>query len=91
MCCHMSVRGSIRTFLAAGLGLFMLSGVSAQDITVTEQSFGCILDWPKVRNTYFKHSDPKKLKEAMHIFRDSVPDKEFQSAPSSSWFRLKPW
>jgi hypothetical protein len=63
--------------LAAGLGLFMLSGASAQDITVTEQSFGCILDWPKVRNTYFKHNDPKKLKEAMRIFRDSVPDKEY--------------
>ncbi len=77
MCCHMSVRVGIRTFLAAGLGLFMLSGVSAQDITVTEQSFGCILDWPKVRNTYFKHSDPKKLKEAMRIFRDSVPGKEY--------------
>ncbi len=66
-----------RSILAAGLGLFMLSGVSAQDITVTEQTFGCILDWPKVRNTYFKHDDPKKLKEAMRIFRDSVPDKEY--------------
>ncbi|MBX3329508.1 MAG: hypothetical protein KF722_03835, partial [Nitrospira sp.] len=50
-----------RSILAAGLGLFMLSSVSAQDITVTEQTFGCILDWPKVRNTYFKHDDPKKL------------------------------
>lgn len=66
-----------RTILAAGLGLFMLSGASAQDITVTEQTFGCILDWPKVRNTHFKHDDPKKLKEAMRIFRDSVPDKEY--------------
>ena len=77
MCYRMSVRVGIRTFLAAGLGMFMLSGVSAQDITVTEQTFGCILDWPKVRNTYFKHSDQKKLKEAMRIFRDSVPDKEY--------------
>jgi len=66
-----------RTILAAGLGLFIVSGASAQDITVTEQTFGCILDWPKVRNTYFKHDDPKKLKEAMRIFRDSVPDKEY--------------
>ena len=45
--------------------------------TVSEQTFGCILDWPKVRNTRFKHSDPEKLKEAMRIFRDSVPDKEY--------------
>ena len=63
--------------LATGLGFSMLSSASAQDITVTEQTFGCILDWPKVRNTYFKHSNPEKLKEAMRIFRDSVPDKEY--------------
>ncbi len=73
----LSVRLLKRSILAAGLGLFTLSGVSAQDITVTEQTFGCILDWPKVRNTYFKQDDPKKLKEAMRIFRDSVPDKEY--------------
>jgi hypothetical protein len=77
MCYRTSVRVGIRTFLAAGLGLSMLAGVSAQDITVTEQTFGCILDWPKVRNTYFKHDDPKKLNEAMRIFRDSVPNKEY--------------
>jgi hypothetical protein len=74
---RLSVRLLRRSILAAGLGLFTLSGVSAQDITVTEQTFGCILDWPKVRNTYFKQDDPKKLKEAMRIFRDSVPDKEY--------------
>lgn len=77
VCYHVCVAVCRRTLLAAGLALFMLSGVSAQDITVTEQTFGCILDWPKVRNTYFKHSDPKKLKEAMHIFRDSMPDREY--------------
>ena len=32
---------------------------------------------PKVRNTRFKHADPEKLKEAMRIFRDCVPDKEY--------------
>jgi hypothetical protein len=55
----------------------MLYSASAQDISVSEQTFGCILDWPKVRNTRFKHSDPEKLKEAMRIFRDSVPDREY--------------
>jgi hypothetical protein len=55
----------------------MVSSVSADDIVVSEQTFGCILDWPKVRNTRFKHADPEKLKEAMRIFRDSVPDKEY--------------
>ena len=63
--------------LVAGLGFCMVSGVSAEDMAVSEQTFGCILDWPKVRNTRFKHSDPEKLKEAMHIFRDRIPDKEY--------------
>jgi hypothetical protein len=74
---QMSVWVCTRTLLAAGLGFSLLYSASAQDITVSEQSFGCILDWPKVRNTRFKHSDPEKLKEAMRIFRDSVPDKQY--------------
>ena len=75
--CQISVWMCTRTLLAATLGFSMLYSASAQDITVSEQTFGCILDWPKVRNTRFKHSDPEKLKEAMSIFRDSVPDKEY--------------
>ena len=75
--CRLSVCVFTRSVLVAGLGLSMLYSASAQDLTVTEQTFGCILNWPKVRNTYFKHSDPGKLKEAMRIFRDSVPDKEY--------------
>jgi hypothetical protein len=75
--CHMSVWTGIWTLLVTGFVFSMSSGASAQDITVTEQTFGCILDWPKVRNTYFKHDDPKRLKEAMRIFRDRVPDKEY--------------
>lgn len=67
--------------LAAGLGLGMLSSASAQDPLqdglVSEQTFGCILDMPKVRNTRLKHADPQKLKEAMRILRDSVPDQEY--------------
>ena len=74
---RMSVWAGTRTLLATGLGLSMLLSAAAQELTVTEQTFGCILDWPKVRNTRFKHSDPAQLKEAMRIFRDSVPDKEY--------------
>lgn len=55
----------------------MPAGASAEDVSVSEETFGCILDWPKVRNTRFKHADPEKLKEAMRIFRDSVPDKDY--------------
>jgi len=75
--CQISVWVCTRTLLAAGLGFSMLSSAWAQDITVSEHTFGCILDWPKVRNTRFKHADPEKLKEAMRILRDSVPDKEY--------------
>jgi len=55
----------------------MVYSASADDIAVSEQTFGCILDWPKVRNTRIKHADPKKLNEAMRIFRDSKPDREY--------------
>ena len=65
------------TLLPIGLVFSMFAGASAEDISVSEQNFGCILDWPKVRNTRFKHADPEKLKEAMRILRDSVPDKEY--------------
>jgi len=75
--CQRSLWMCTRTLLVAGLGFSMLYGASAQDLTVSEQTFGCILDWPKVRNTRFKHADQEKLKEAMRIFRDSVPDKEY--------------
>src|SRR5262249_17395093 len=75
--CDISVGVCTGTLLAVGLGFSPLSSASAQDLTVTEQTFGCILDWPKVRNTRLKHADPEKLKEAMHIFRDSLPDKEY--------------
>ncbi|BFU96275.1 MAG: conserved exported protein of unknown function [Nitrospira sp.] len=63
--------------LAAVFDASMPAGASAEDVTVSEETFGCILDWPKVRNTRFKHDDPEKLKEAMRIFRDSVPDKDY--------------
>src|SRR5947208_16140261 len=63
--------------LVAGLGFCIVSSASADDIAVSEQTFGCILDWPQVRNTRIKHSDPEELKEAMRIFRDSLPDREY--------------
>lgn len=67
----------MRSVLVTGLVLSMLHSASAQDMTATEQTFGCILDLPKIRNTYFKHSDPAKLKEAMRIFRESMPDRQY--------------
>jgi hypothetical protein len=70
-----------------GLGLCMAGSVYAEDIVVTEKSFSCIRDWPKIRNTHIKHADPAKLKEAMRIFKDSVPDKEY---PVGTFLQLLP-
>jgi hypothetical protein len=70
----------VRSFLAllmAGLGLGMVGSVAADDVVVSEQTFGCILDWPQVRNTRIKNSDPEKFQEAIRIFRDRVPDREY--------------
>ena len=80
-----------RTVFVAGLSLFMAYGVPAQDIAISEQTFGCILDWPKVRNTHMTHADPEKLKEAIRIFRDSVPTSSIPLAPSCSLCLLKQW
>ncbi len=77
LCGQMSLWAGMMIMLAAGFDHLLSSGASSQEIAVSEETFGCILDWPKVRNTRFKHADPEKLKEAMRIFRDSVPDKNY--------------
>jgi len=63
--------------VSVGLAYWMIGGASAADVSVSAQTFGCILDWPQVRNTRIKHADPKQLAEAMRIFRDSVPNTEY--------------
>src|SRR5205809_8148078 len=60
-----------------GFAFWIVCVASAADVSVSEQTFGCILDWPQVRNTRIKHEDPKELAEAMRIFRDSVPNTEY--------------
>jgi hypothetical protein len=59
------------------LCLYFAAILSADDVVITEKSFGCVLDLPKVRNTRIQNPDPEKLKEATRIFRDSVPDTEY--------------
>src|ERR1700761_3539479 len=51
--------------------------LSADDLAITEKSFGCLLNLPKVRNTRIQNPDPEKLKEAIRIFRDSVPATDY--------------
>jgi hypothetical protein len=73
--------------VAIALGLSMSSSLYAADLTVSENSFGCIRDWTKVRNTYITHADPEKLKEAVRIFKNSIPDKEY---PAGTFLQLLP-
>lgn len=84
---RISGRVCMGSVVAVALGLTMASGLYAEDITVSEHSFGCIRDWTKVRNTYIKHADPEKLKEAVRIFKDSVANKEY---PVGTFLQLLP-
>ena len=69
------------------LCLFLAVILSADDLAITEKSFGCLLDLPKVRNTRIQNPDPAKLREAIRIFKDSVPDKEY---PTGTVLQLIP-
>jgi hypothetical protein len=77
-----------RTALQVGLSFCVVCSVLADDIAVSEQSFDCILDWPKVRNTHINNADPAKLKEAMRIFRDSLRNSEY---PVGTILQLLPY
>ncbi len=66
-----------RSMLVVGLAFWMVSVAFAADVAVSEQTFGCILDWPQVRNTRINHADRQQLAEAMRIFRDSIPNTEY--------------
>ena len=74
---HIAVAALKHTVLLTSIGLCMVRGVLADDITVSEQTFACINDWPKIRNTHIYNADPEKLKESIRIFRDSVSDTEY--------------
>jgi hypothetical protein len=76
-----------RGVVAVGLGLVMTCGAYAEDVTVSEKSFSCISEGTKIRNTYIKNADPDKLKEAVRIFKNSVPDKEY---PVGTFLQLLP-
>jgi hypothetical protein len=76
-----------RIVLVVGLGLVMTCSAYAQDVTVSEESFSCLREGTKIRNTYIKNADPEKLKEAVRIFKNSVPDKEY---PVGTFLQLLP-
>ena len=39
-----------RSLLVVAFAFWMVSVVSAADVSVSEQTFGCVLDWPQVRD-----------------------------------------
>lgn len=94
-----SVNGTDRVASAGGLNsimrcivpivlcLCLAIAVSADDLVITEKSFGCVLKLPKVRNTRIQNPDPAKLAEATRIFRDSVPNEEY---PTGTILQLIP-
>ena len=47
-----------RSLLVVGFAFWMVSVASSAEVSVSEQTFGCILDWPQVRNTRINHADP---------------------------------
>src|ERR1700679_1711160 len=77
----------MRRIVPLVLCLYLAVTLSADDLVITAKSFGCVLDLPKVRNTRIQNLDPEKLAEAIRIFRDSVPDKEY---PTGTILQLIP-
>ena len=69
------------------LWLYLAVTLSGDSLLITDKSFGCMLDMPKVRNTRTQNPDPEKLNEAIRIFKDSVPDKEY---PTGTILQLIP-
>ena len=67
--------------------LYLAGTVAADDLVITEKSFVCVMDLPKVRNTRIQNPDPEKLKEATRIFRDSVPNTDY---PTGTILQLVP-
>ena len=77
----------MRSIASLALCLSLAVALSADDLVITEKSFGCVANLPKVRNTRIQNADPEKLKDAMRIFESSSPDKEY---PTGTILQLIP-
>lgn len=58
------------------LPLFLVVNLSANDFAITEKSFGCLLDLPKVRNTRIRIPIPKNSGKGSKYLRTSCPVKK---------------
>jgi hypothetical protein len=77
----------MRRIVPLVLCLYSAVTLPAADPVITEKSFGCVLNLPKVRNTRIQNPDPEKLKEAIRIFKDSAPNREY---PTGTVLQLIP-
>jgi hypothetical protein len=77
----------MRFALCLVLCIYSAVALSADDVVITANSFGCLLNLPKVRNTRITNPDPEKLKQAIQIFSDSMPNKEY---PTGTILQLIP-
>jgi hypothetical protein len=76
-----------RTALVFALFFFVACDVFADDVTISDGTFDCILNWPKIRNTRIKNQDPQSLERAKRILQDSVPNVEY---PAGTILQLVP-
>jgi hypothetical protein len=74
--------------LFAAMTLSLPAALQAQkDVTVTERSFECIRSGTKVRNTYIRNADSRRLAEAVRLLRDSIQNVDY---PVGTFLQLIP-
>jgi hypothetical protein len=76
-----------RSALVFALFFFVAGDVFADDVAISDGTFDCIVNWPKIRNTRIKNQDLQSLERAMRIFRDSVANVEY---PTGTILQLVP-
>jgi hypothetical protein len=74
---QITVRLSGAVLLAALGCAYGAVRIQGQAPAVSESSFKCIKDGTKVRNTYIRHPDPAKQKEAVRIFTNNLQSTEY--------------
>ena len=88
--CHHSACVCRRVVLPAGLSCCLVYSVSAQENTVSEHTFGCILDLPKVRNTRINHNLGNSKRPC--VFSETAfRIRNIPLEPFCNLFLMKPW
>ena len=77
-----------RSALVFALFFLVSCAAFADDVTVSDGTFDCIVNWPKIRNTRIKNQDPQSLERAIRIFQGSVANMEY---PAGTILQLVPY